>query len=65
MQPQTAILITTIVATLTAVCSPLQLLLTRPRTCLGFEVENDGDRLMFTYHHNPNVGTANMLIYDD
>jgi hypothetical protein len=53
------------VALLLVVSSPLQLLLTRPKTCLGFEAENDGDRLMFTYHHNPNVGTANMLIYDD
>lgn len=53
-----------LLALLPALVSPLQLLLTRPTTCLGFEAENDGDRLMFTYHHNPNVGTANMLVYD-
>lgn len=46
-------------------CSSLQLLLTKPETCFGFEVEEDGDRLMFTYHHNPNIGTANMKIFDD
>ena len=44
--------------------SSLQLLLTSPNTCLGFEVENDGDKLLFNYHHNPNLGTANFLIYD-
>jgi hypothetical protein len=54
-----------IIACLIALCSSLQLLLTKPETCLGFEAEEDGDRLMFTYHHNPNMGTANMKIFDD
>lgn len=52
-------------ACLITLCSPMQLMLTKQRTCLGFEVDGEGERLMFTYHHNPNSGTANMLIYDD
>lgn len=56
-----ALLIATLLLTLT---SSLQLYLNKARTCLGFEVENDGDKLLFNYHHNPNLGTANFLIFD-
>ena len=53
-----------LLAALLALAAPLQLFLNKPRTCLGFEVEDDGDKLLFTYHHNPNLGTANFLIFD-
>jgi hypothetical protein len=40
----------------------LQLLLREPLTCLSLEVPNDNDKLLFTYHHNVNLNTANLII---
>jgi len=43
----------------------LQLLLRDDKTCLNFNVENDNDKMLFTYHHNANLNTANLVIYDE